>query len=333
MVTAAFRVLAPGLQTSVQDFPGRVGHWRTGVPPSGPMDSLSFRLANRLVGNAPGAPALEIQLLGPTLEALGDADIAILGGEPAATVDGSVVPIGRSLRLRAGSRLSFGAVKRGARSYLAVAGGFDRPLLLGSAATFVRGGIGGRGLMAGDTLLRAGSGDCGAHLMIAPDAVPPIEAPAVIQATAGAHFDWLDRKGRAALVEGPWKVTTRSDRTGIRLDGPPLSYARRALEKSPEHGADPSNVINTGYSIGGVNICGGTPIILPFDGPSQGGFITPLVVASAAMWKLGQLRPGDRLIFRRIGLEEAIERRREVERLAESAKLLPVRTLVMGGRS
>src|SRR5262245_20642555 len=149
MVVAGFRVIEPGLQTSVQDWPGRLGHWRTGIPPSGPMDSLSFRLANRLLGNRPGAPALEIQLLGPTLETLCDVDMAIVGGEANPSIDGELAPLGRSFGIRKGSKLSFGGLRKGARSYLAVAGGFHRPKVLGSSSTFVRGGIGGGALVEG----------------------------------------------------------------------------------------------------------------------------------------------------------------------------------------
>ena len=332
MVTKGFHVLEPGLQTSFQDWPGRLGHWRTGVPPSGPMDSLSFRLANLLLGNEPGTPALEIQLLGPKLEALVDVDIAIAGGEAHALVDNQTIPSNRSLRMRRGARLTFGGLRKGARSYLAVAGGFDRPQVLGSASTFVRGGIGGGALVKDETLLLASPRICTEHKALAPEATPEIGSPAVIHVTAGAHFDWLDAPGREALLEGPWKVSPRSDRTGIRLSGPEITYARRALVKSPEHGSDPTNVINTGYSIGGVNICGGTPIILPFDGPSQGGFITPIVVASGAMWRLGQLRPHDTLTFLRIRLDEAVALRRDLEQMISNPQFRPVDLLVAGAQ-
>lgn len=332
MVTTAFRVIEPGLQTSVQDWPGRVGHWRTGVPPSGPMDSLGLRLANLLVGNVPGAPALEIQLLGPTLEAVCDLDISIVGGGPSPMVDGEPTPTNRSFRLRAGARLVFGPLKSGARSYLAIAGGIANTMLLGSAATFVRGGIGGSALKAGDLVAMIDSPSDREYLAIVPGTIPSIETPAIIEVTAGAHFDWLDDAGRRALLQGPWRVTARSDRTGIRLEGPPLTYAQKAIEKPPEHGSDPSNVINTGYSIGGVNICGGTPIILPFDGPSQGGFITPIVVVSAAMWKLGQLRPNENLVFHRIAIEEAIERRRALDGLISARHVERVEPLLLGQR-
>ena len=142
--------------------------------------------------------------------------------------------------------------------------------------------------------------------------------------TEGPHVDWLDEPGRAAFLDAAWKVSGQSDHTGIRLIGPNLSFSRRAIDKAPEHGVDPSNVINTGYPIGGINLCGDTPIILPFDGPSQGGFITPYVVASAAMWKVGQARPGQTLRFTLVSVDAAIELRRALEAQASAASLEPI---------
>jgi urea carboxylase len=110
-------------------------------------------------------------------------------------------------------------------------------------------------------------------------------------------------------------VSSQSDRTGIRLSGPKVGFSSRARDKAPENGSDPTNVINTGYAIGGVNLCGDTPIILPVDGPSQGGFITPVVVVSAALWKVGQLRPNRKLVFRRVGIDAAIAMRTALDRL------------------
>jgi urea carboxylase len=127
----------------------------------------------------------------------------------------------------------------------------------------------------------------------------------------------------ATMLDNAWKVTGRSDRTGIRLAGPKLSFSRRALQKAPEHGPDPTNVINTGYPIGGINLCGDTPIILPVDGPSMGGFITPLVVPSGALWKVGQARPGQTLRLRAIDVAEAIELRRSLDLWASDDSLEP----------
>jgi biotin-dependent carboxylase-like uncharacterized protein len=321
MVSPAFEVLKPGLQSTLQDWPGRVGYLRVGIPPSGPMDAVSFRLANALVGNAPGATALEFQFIGPTLKALRNLDVAIVGGESALTVDGEPVPANKTLTLRGGQVLGCGGLRTGARAYLAVSGGFAKELFLGSTATFPRCGIGGNAIAAGQTLEAVVADARPRPMRLRPEAVPAFQNPAVIEVTAGPHFDWLDATGRSALLATPWTVSARSDRTGIRLSGPKIGFADRAINKAPENGAAPTNVINTGYPIGGVNLCGDTPIILPVDGPSQGGFITPLVVISAAMPKVGQLRPNQTLIFRRVSLSEAAAMRQALDRLIGPACL------------
>lgn len=323
MVNVGFATIEPGLQTTLQDWPGRVGHWRVGIPPSGPMDALSFRLANLLVGNAPGETALEYQFLGPRLECRRDANVAFFGGEGRPLIDGDPVPMGQTLCVSRGQVLDCGPVLRGARAYLAVAGGFDKELVLGSAATFPRGGLGGGALAAGDTLRFKAPAANRPRLRSDP-AIKPGELgdPVVIEVAAGPHCDWLSGEGRDALVGLPWTVSPRSDRTGVRLEGPKIRFSKRALDKAPEHGTDPTNVINTGYPIGGVNVCGDTPIILPFDGPSQGGFITPFVVISAAMWKVGQLRPHQKIVLRRVTLNDAIALRRELDRSASEVSLL-----------
>lgn len=319
-MTRAVHVVTPGLQTTVQDYPGRVGYWRVGIPPSGPMDSLAFRLANLLVGNVAGAPALEIQLLGPTLRFTADATVAVTGGECAPRIDDDALPMWVSARVRAGQTIRLGQVRPGARAYLAIAGGIAKERVLGSAATFPRGGIGGGALAAGD-VLDLGPPAAGTLRRVRAGLLPDYPPESTIEVTRGPHFDWLGTAGHEAFLEEPWKVSAQSDRTGIRLIGPQVAFSRRALDKAPENGPAPTNVINTGYPIGGVNLCGDTPIILPIDGPSQGGFITPFVVASAALWKVGQLRPHQTLRFRLVSIETAIRLRRELDLWASAESL------------
>jgi allophanate hydrolase subunit 2 len=238
----------------------------------------------------------------------------VVGGG-ASTIDGVPLSPGITATLRAGQVLDCGGVREGARGYLAVAGGFAKAPVLGSAATFPRGGVGGVAIAAGDALDLAAPGAGGPSRRLALEMVPAPGDPTTIEVTAGPHFDWLDDAGAEALVGETWTVSSQSDRTGIRLSGPKVGFAARARDKAPENGPDPTNVINTGYAIGGVNLCGDTPIILPVDGPSQGGFITPVVVVSAALWKVGQLRPNRKLVFRRVGIDEAIAMRKALDRL------------------
>jgi 5-oxoprolinase (ATP-hydrolysing) subunit C len=319
----ALRVVEPGLQTTVQDFPGRVGYWRVGIPPSGPMDALAFRLANLLAGNPSGAAAIEVQFVGPALTFETDATIALAGGSAAATVDAAPAPLWETFAVRAGQTLRCRPITSGARLYIAVAGGLRRDMVLGSRATFVRDGIGGAPLKAGDRIEFDAPPAPPPRHRVKLDRVPQYADAIEAEVTAGPHADWLDDAGMTLMLDTAWKVTGRSDRTGIRLIGPKLSFSRRALDKAPEHGADPTNIINTGYPIGGINLCGDTPIVLPVDGPSQGGFITPLVVPSAALWKVGQARPGQTLRLRAIAVEEAIELRRALDRWASGDSLEP----------
>ncbi len=317
-------VVEPGLQTTVQDYPGRIGLWRVGIPPSGPMDSLAFRLANLLVGNPPGIAALEIQFIGPKLIFKGAAAVALTGPHSEATIDGEEVPFWETLRVLPEQVLHCRYVESGARIYIAVAGGIEREVVFGSRATFPQSGIGGGALKAGDVLgIGVTSGEAPLR-WVPPDLRPDYPDAIDVQVTSGPHFNWLSEEGQRILMTSPWKVTGRSDRTGIRLDGPRLAFAERALHKPPEHGTEPTNVINTGYPVGGLNLCGDTPIILPLDGPSMGGFITPIVVASAALRKVGQARPGQILRFRLVPVNQAIALRQRLEQLASEASIAPL---------
>jgi len=328
MNSGTVRVAQPGLQTTVQDYPGRVGHWRVGIPPSGPMDSLAFRLANLLVGNDPGAPALEFQFVGPTLEFGAAALIALTGGDCAPSVNGNSIPMWQSTFVTKAQILNCRALRTGARAYMAIAGGIEKARVLGSCATFPRGGIGGGPIEAGATLRFGESPGDPVQRHVRADLIPNYPREIPVEVTAGPHLDWLDDPGIALFLSAPWKVTGQSDRTGIRLDGPKVSFSDRATNKAPEHGQDPTNVINTGYPVGGVNLCGDTPIILPVDGPSQGGFITPFVVPSGALWKVGQARPGQILQFHLVDVREAIVLRCALDERASRGSLMTEQKVV-----
>ena len=276
-------VIKPGLETTVQDWPGRIGYWEQGFPFSGPMDDWSFRLANLLVDNSPDAAGLECQFTGPTLRFGRDAVVAVTGADMQPTLDNAPVPMWESFAVRAGQVLTLGFARLGARAYLAVAGGIDTTPVLGSRATFHKAGIGG----------------LDGYALKAEQSLP--------------LGDGAGRPGRRVRPE--WTVQTRSNRTGFRLDGPAWSFAAKATDKRPEHGEDPSNILDHGYPVGAVNLCGQTPIILVNDGPSTGGFINPYTVPSAAFWKLAQSKPGDTYRFRAISVDEAQDKRRAINRL------------------
>lgn len=288
-------VLAGGRHTTVQDLPGRVGYWHVGVPPNGPMDDLSHALVTRVVGNAPGAAALELTGEGPMLRPTSDVVLAWGGAPLHVTLDGRPVPPWVPVTAPAGATIAFGAPSgAGFRSYVAVRGGIDVPVYLGSRSTFtlgVFGGLEGRALLAGDVLA------VGDDVASDPGALAPGIAPAIgrtweLGVLVGPHTapEFLTPAGLDELLAAEWRVHHNSARTGVRLVGPRPGWAR---EDGGDAGLHPSNIHDTGYAIGAVDLTGDMPVILGPDGPSLGGFVCPAVVAAAERWKLGQLAPGD----------------------------------------
>ncbi|MBX6321879.1 MAG: biotin-dependent carboxyltransferase [Rhodospirillaceae bacterium] len=317
-------VLKPGLETSIQDLPGRIGYWEQGFPPSGPFDAWSFRLANLLVGNPPEAAGLECQFIGPTLRFARPAVVAVTGADMAPTVDGNPVPMWQSLRLEAGQVLALGPARCGARAYVAVAGGIDTPPVLGSRSTFHMAGVGGLdgyALKQGQSLpVGLGGTPPAAARRVKADRRPDIRPRSewTIEVVRGPNDDWIDAAGHERFLAGLWRVQAKSNRTGLRLSGPPWSFAPRATNKRPEHGQHPSNILDHGYPLGAINLAGETPIILAVDGPSTGGFINPYTVPTAAFWKLAQTRPGDVYRFSEVSVEDAQAMRRSQRTVATS---------------
>ncbi len=318
-------VVEAGTQTTVQDFPGRLGHWDVGVPPSGPMDALSFRLANRLVGNAAAAAGLECTLVGPTLRFNAAATVALAGADMQATVDGAPVLRHTAFDIPAGGELRLGAVRgAGSRAYLAVRGGLDVPVYLGSRATFTLGqfgGHGGRSLRAGD-VLHLGTQEAPEAAVRAslPEAVAPALTDAwEIEVLHGPHSapDFFTPEDIADLFSAEWRVHFNSSRTGVRLVGPKPRWARR---DGGEAGLHPSNIHDNAYAIGTIDFTGDMPVILGPDGPSLGGFVCPATIVSADLWKIGQLKAGDRVRFRAVTLEEAREGARRMEEVLETLR-------------
>jgi urea carboxylase len=298
---AGVEVVEPGAETSVQDWPGRLGAWDVGVPPSGPMDDLAFRLANRLVGNPEGAAGLELTLLGPTLRFRAPARVALAGAALEADLDGAPVPWWEAFDVPAGGVLRLGALLgAGCRAYLAVRGGIDVPEVLGSSATFALGGFGGhcgRVLRAGDTLALGRASAPDAKPARLPGALRPAYADAMrIGVLYGPHGapDFFTPADVETFFATDWKVHYHSNRTGIRLLGPKPAWARA---DGGEAGLHPSNLHDNAYAVGAVDFTGDMPIVLGRDGPSLGGFVCPAVVADAELWKLGQLKAGDRVRF------------------------------------
>jgi len=310
---ATFDVLAAGNFTTVQDYPGRIGYWDVGVPPNGPMDHLSFRMGNRLLGNDEGAAGLECTVIGPTLRFNCDATICLTGAAMRATLGGQRVPYHEPVDVAAGSTLQLGKIEGpGCRTYLLVRGGIDVPDYLGSKSTFTLGNFGGHGgrtLRTGDVL----------HLnRDTPNDSAPISK--VVPPTLAKHWhigifdgphgspDFFTDDDIDMLFATAWEVHFNSARTGVRLIGPKPQWARK---DGGEAGLHPSNIHDNAYAIGTIDFTGDMPIILGPDGPSLGGFVCPATIVQAELWKIGQLAPGDKVQFVRLTSEEASRLERE----------------------
>ena len=303
------QVIKKGLETSIQDYPGRIGTLNQGFPASGPMDSWSFRLANILVGNEPGEAALECQFMGPTLKFKSDRVIAITGANMSPKIDGVLIPMWESIEIKANQTLEMAFATVGARSYIAFSGGINSEPWLGSRSTFHKAGVGGiEGRAIQDNqIIPLGKNKKIQLRKIKKDSIPIISDDKnwSIEVVRGPNDDWVDEKGHEIFLNSKWKLQAKSDRTGYRLDGPKLTFSDKATNKSLEHGSEPSNIIDQGYPAGAINLAGQTPIILVNDGPSMGGFINPYTVPSSAFWKLGQAKPGDTFKFVEISVEKA----------------------------
>ena len=291
-------VMSGGFSTTVQDYPGRLGYWDVGVPPSGPMDMLAFRLGNRLLGNADAAAGLEITASGPTLAFSHPTAVCLTGAPVHATVDDRPLEPYLPTIIQGGQTLRIGRVTGpGLRAYLLFRGGIDVPVYLGSRSTFtlgVFGGHAGRALAAGDVLRLAAAPDEFVGAPLPAPQRPTLTREWTLRVLYGPHGapDFFTDDDIATVAGAVWQVHYNSSRTGVRLVGPKPHWARR---DGGEAGLHPSNIHDNAYAIGAIDFTGDMPIILGPDGPSLGGFVCPFVVIHADLWKVGQLTPGDKV--------------------------------------
>jgi urea carboxylase len=322
-------VIESGVQSTVQDWPGRIGYADVGVPPSGPMDEFAFRVANGLVGNERSGTSrttagIECAMAGPTLRFDCDAVIAVTGAAADLTLNDEPLEMWTSHAITAGSVLKVGRIAGpGCRAYIAVAGGLDVPAHLGSRATFLLGRFGGhagRSLRAGDVLHLAQS-SLSATLLSG--AAPP-EYPQhwTLGVLLGPHAapDPFTPGDIEQLLGATWTVHFNSSRAGLRLVGPRPHWAR---PDGGEAGLHPSNVLETPSAPGAIQFAGEQPLIVGPDGPTLTAHATPAVVAPAEQWKLGQIRPGDTIRFRLLGSAAAAELSRRLEQSIASFELPP----------
>ena len=282
----------PGPLTTVQDL-GRPGHLRVGIPASGPVDAEAFVLANRLVGNADGAAALECTLMGPRIEFSDARTVAVAGADMPVTLNGAAAPCWEAFRVAAGDVVKLGAAKAGVRAYLAVGGGIETAPALGSRSTYLRGRLGGRALARSDRL-PLGTGTPFAARKVPSDRLPDYASEPEIQVVLGPQDDRFTAAGIAAFLEGPYAMTPQTDRMGARLRGPVVEHVK---------GHD---IISDGVPLGGIQVVGdGQPIVLLVDRQSTGGYTKIATVCSFDIGRIGQIKPGQRLRFRRIEPESA----------------------------
>lgn len=307
----AVNILTPGLSTTVQDL-GRPGYYHLGIPLSGGMDRFALRAANMLVGNDEGAAVLEAVFMGPEIEFTQAATVAVTGGELPPKVNGDDRPTWEAFQVKAGDKLSFGFLKSGARAYIAISGGIDVPVKLGSRSTYTLGALGGhegRALKAGDSLPLgpggAGKGSIPANLRRGPG------NPAELRMLPGLYWHRITAAAGKQFFADTWKVAPEADRIGYRFKGgQPLDFVPR----TPPFGAgsDPSNIVDACYPYGSVQVPSGTePIVLHRDAVSGGGYMMLGTIISADMDLIGQLQPHSPARFVEVSLDQALAARHD----------------------
>ena len=303
----ALEVIAPGLHTTVQDR-GRIGYQDIGVPASGPLDRISLSLANALVGNPPGTPVLEVLLQGPTLKVSAEsARVALAGcgaGIEIRSGNARTIPAGRSVRLARGEVFRIGALGDSVCAYLAIEGGLDVPLVLGSASTYVRGAIGGfhgRRLQAGDIVpLKLAGAIVREERALSRPLELALDQP--IRVVLGPQADYFTAGSVQTFLAADYTVSPQADRMGYRLTGPALAHAK---------GYD---IVSDGIVAGAVQVPGaGLPIVLMVDHQTIGGYPKIATVISADIPVIGRRKPGRPIRFVAVSVPEAERLRREQE--------------------
>ncbi|KNE83877.1 MULTISPECIES: biotin-dependent carboxyltransferase family protein [Streptomyces] len=319
----AIEILNPGLASSIQDR-GRPGYYEVGIPPSGAVDLYSSLAANLLVGNDDGAALIEAAYMGPELRFTAPAVVAVTGAAMPVKVNGRSAPQWESFDIGAGDVLSFGFLEHGARIYIAVSGGIDVPLVLGSRSTYALGAFGGfdgRTLKAGDVLATGTDTGSGRSGRAVPENLrPELSRELELRVMLGLYDYRLTPAGLTALLDTTWTLTPVADRVGFRYSGGTLEWQERVQPFGA--GSDPSNIVDAGYPLGSIQVPGGVePIILHRDAVSGGGYAMVATVISADLDAVGQSAPGSRTRFCPVSMEQALQ-----ARAATAARVQRLRT-------
>lgn len=307
----AIEVIKPGLSTTVQDL-GRPGYYHLGIPESGGMDRYALRAANLLVGNAEGDAVLEATFQGPELRFSENALVAVTGADMQPRVEGEARPAWTSFFVEAGKVLGFDFLKRGARAYVAVGGGIDVPVVLGSRSTYALGTLGGfegRPLRAADVLATGRAARAKAGRSVPDGLRRALPTAPELRVLTGLYDFRVTKQALEGFFKDTWRVATEADRIGYRFrGGRPLEFVPR---KQPfGAGSDPSNIVDTCYPYGSIQIPGGSePIVLHRDAVSGGGYFMIGTVISADMDLIGQLQPHAAVRFTVVDMKAALAAR------------------------
>ncbi|MDK2798469.1 MAG: antagonist of KipI [Clostridiales bacterium] len=329
----AIRVIKPGILTTVQDL-GRKGYQQYGMSVAGAMDSFALQAANLMVGNPREEAGLEITFPGFEAEFLCDCVIAVTGGDLGAKINERYIPRWKSIYVYKGSRIIFGKLGEGCRAYLAIAGGIEVPVIMGSKSTYLRGKIGGyKGRkLAADDILQIGKLNKAQMQMVGKRLpivdIPKYKQPCKVRVVLGPQQDAFTKKSIQTFLTQPYKVGQESDRMGYRLEGPKLEHIEKA------------DIISDGIPLGAVQVPGhGTPIIMLADRQTTGGYTKIATVVSVDISKLAQLRPGDEIRFEQVDVEEAHKLLKKQEdilnRLQNTTTIPKIRsyTIIVNGKS
>lgn len=320
----AVKIISPGLSTTVQDL-GRHGFYHLGIPMGGGMDMFALRCANLLVGNDEGAAVFEAVYMGPELEFTADGFVAVTGADMPIRIDGVLQESWTCYAVRAGQRLSFDYLKAGARVYIAISGGIDVPIVLGSRSTYALGSMGGfegRALKAGDVVrvLSNTNNSAKPGRNLPPDYRREQAATTELRVMSGMYMHRITEESRAGFFSDVWKVSTEADRIGYRFTGGgKFSFLQR--EQPFGAGSDPSNIVDSCYPYGSIQVPGGAePIVLHRDAVSGGGFAVIGTVISADMDLIGQLQPNMETRFVEVSMEVALVARKARQQLLDRAR-------------
>ena len=300
-----FQTLKPGLFTTVQDI-GRHGYLKYGVPISGAMDQFSLIIANLLVANNENAAILETTLIGPEFQALAEVQLAITGGNCTPKINNHTAPMWQTLTMREGDVLSFGKMESGCRAYIAIRGGIDVPLVLGSRSTYARGGFGGncgRQLKTGDTLSGFDTKPLLNKYRLPEELIPRFSSHFKANVVLGPQAEMFTEKGIETFLSNQYRVTLEADRMGYRLEGSTIGHRGKA------------DIVSDALLPGAIQVPkNGKPILIMKDAQTTGGYPKIAVVVASDLSSLGQAKPDDRIEFSKTTISQAHEKSLQLRR-------------------